>query len=313
MSAHRKDHKLCISKALSRIILSLLAARLLAPAAVLSNERDSLPLAAFLRSDKPITPVVAPFWLSRGIIVIVPGRIGALRNLRFALDTGTTQTVIDTRLARQLGLHSHAHNQLLNFDRSVSLKQCTLPELEVGSLQLNHLSAGVADLSELSELLNDVDAIIGLDVLGASKFTIDYTSQTIIFEEMHVPLPPPASDPNDPIILMALIRVQGQPLRVIIDTGAQGLFLYEQRFRNRVPALRTIGQEERVNIGKALFAKRVAVPGVQLGNTETTRSLLLIPGPPKGALQDIDGFLGVSVLGARQVTLDFIGKTLSWR
>ena len=37
-------------------------------------------------------PTQLPFRLSHGVLIQIPGRMGRLNSLRFALDTGTTET-----------------------------------------------------------------------------------------------------------------------------------------------------------------------------------------------------------------------------
>lgn len=263
--------------------------------------------------SRPVRPTALPFHLSHGMLVVIPGRIGKLRNLRFVLDTGTTQTVVDRSVRDRLHLSCRPGSPLVSFNRALELEQCTLPEIEIGSFRLKGLPVYVARLPELSVFLDKADALIGLDVLGASKFTIDYAAHKVTFDSMKRPALPPANDPDDPLCMTAVIQVQGHPIRLIVDTGVRGVLLYEDRLRRKVPHLRLEGTAEHVNIGGRLPAKRVTLPGVRLGNAETNWVVLLIASPPKNELPGIDGFLGISTLNALSVTLDFNAKILSWK
>jgi len=265
-----------------------------------------------LPGSGPVHPTELPFHMSHGMLIVIPGRIGNLRNLRFVLDTGTTQTVVDRRVRDQLHLSCRRGNPLVNFNRTVGLEQCTLPEIEIGSFRLTRLPVYVARLTRLSGFLDEADVLVGLDVLGASKFTIDYASDEVTFYSMKRPATPPAKDPDDPLCMTAVIQIQGHPVRLIVDTGVRGVLLYENRLRMRVPHLRVDGKTEEVNIGGHMPAKRVTLPGVWLGKMETNWVVLLIAAPAKNALPGIDGFLGVSVLKARRITLDFVDGTLTW-
>ncbi len=200
----------------------------------------------------------------------------------------------------------------MSFNRNVDLEQCTLPDLEIGSFHFKNLTVHVARLTRLSSLLDDADVLVGLDVLGASKFTIDYASDEVEFQSLNPPPSPPTQDPDDPICMTAVIQVQGRPVRLIVDTGVQGVILYENRLRSRVPHLRIGVKPEEVSIGGRMPAERVTLPGVRLGNTETSLVVLLISSPPKNALPGIDGYLGVSELEAQRITFDFVGRTLTW-
>lgn len=193
------------------------------------------------------------------------------------------------------------------------MEQCVLPDIEIGSFRVKGLPVYVGDLTRFSTFMNDADALIGLDLLGASRFTIDYAAHEVTFASIKRPAPPPANDPDDPLCMTAVIQVQGHPIRVILDTGVKGVLLYETRLRSSLPHLRVLGELQAVNIGGQLPAKQVTLPGVRIGGAETYLVVLLISGPPKNALPGIDGFMGVSQLGARRLTLDFIGKSLSWK
>jgi predicted aspartyl protease len=251
-----------------------------------------------------------PFRLSHDLLVEIDGRIDILRHLRFVLDTGTTQTVIDKRLADRLQLSCKPGNPLVNFGQTLKLKQCILPDLEISSFRMKRLPVYVADFSRLSTLLDDADVLVGLDVLGSSRFTLDYEAREVTFDSIQPPLAP--SDPNDPVCMTAVIQVQGQPMRLILDTAAQGVLIYQGRLRSKLPHLRTLGTPENVSLGGSLPAKRLTLPGVRIGELEASTVVLLIPGPPDDVLPGIDGYLGVSELRARRMTLDFVAKTLSW-
>jgi len=56
---------------------------------------------------------------------------------------------------------------------------------------------------------------------------------------------------------MLAIQVQGHPARLIVDTGFQGLLLYQERLLNRVSMLRGSGSLIVVSIGGRLQAKQV--------------------------------------------------------
>lgn len=256
-------------------------------------------------------PMQLPFRLSHGVAIEIEGRIGRLNNLRFFLDTGTTKTVVDRRVAHQLHLSCKPGNTVINFNRRLKMEQCVLPDIGIGSFHVKDLPVYVTTLALASRLADDADALIGLDLLGASRFTLDYATYKVTFDSIKRPAPPPANDPDDPICMTAVIQVQGHPLRLILDTGIQGIVLYRNRLRNSFPHLRVAGKSEYVNIGGRLPAKRVTLTGVRIGGVETNLVALLISEPPKNILPGIDGFLGVSELRARQVTIDFVAKTLT--
>lgn len=259
---------------------------------------------------RPALPAELPFHLSHHLLLVLKGRIGSLTNLRFVLDTGTTRTVLDRRLGDRLQLSCRSERSVIRFNTSLSLRQCILPQLEIGPLRWKDLPVSVASLPKLSSLLDKADAIIGLDVLGTSKLIVDYTSSKVIFQRSEPPLAKASKNPDDPLCFTILIHVQGHPVRLILDTGIEGLFLYQDRLQKRVPHLKVAGAPEKVNIG-GLPAEQVALPGVQIGKAKKNCTAFLIADPPKNSLLGIDGFIGISELNPRRVTFDFVGRTLT--
>lgn len=76
-----------------------------------------------------------PFELESGFLIVVKGRIGPSTTLRFALDTGTTHSMVDAKIADALSLKLQ-DGFVLNFDRDVRISWTTVPELSVGPLSL---------------------------------------------------------------------------------------------------------------------------------------------------------------------------------
>src|SRR5580658_4389574 len=61
------------------------------------------------------------FDLVSGFEVVVQGQIGDLDGLRFILDTGSTYSSIDSRVADRMGLHRRPGN-VFNFDRNLAVE-----------------------------------------------------------------------------------------------------------------------------------------------------------------------------------------------
>jgi len=102
----------------------------------------------------------------------------------------------------------------------------------------------------------------------------------------------------------------GTPVTLILDTGVQGILLFERRLYARVPALRTTGPS-----AEALAAQ--CAPGQSVGRrprppTNLRPDVLLIEAPSDEILPGIDGLLGTGPLIARHVNFDFVTGTLRW-
>src|SRR5215469_3054829 len=168
----------------------------------------------------------------------------------------------------------------------------------------------VGRLAEYSEFAKKADAIIGMDLLKLSNFSIDYDTKKIIFHSAQRDYTPSGEPLSECLIIEA--KVQGHAVRLLVDTGFPDLLLYEERLLQRVPRLRTTGNPSGVIIGARLPAKQAVLPDVVLGARNGEVSVLLVKAPPPDALPGIDGIVGLAPLKARRVHFDFGGKRLSW-
>ena len=249
-----------------------------------------------------------PFQLSNDFLILVEGRIGSLYPLKFLLDTGTTHTMVDERIATRLSLKRQS-GKVLNFDHFARIEWAKVPEIQLGPLTARDLPVMVGKLAHYSELADGVDAIIGLDLLSASEsLKIDYSTKQITIRTSAQR----GEQTTAPQALTGQLSLQGQPARLVIDTGVQGMFLYKDRIRKHLPQLRFDDKPSHVYMGK-LAGERATLSGVRVGANELRTPVLLISGAPGSLSADIDGYVGTTVLGARVIELDFASNTLRWQ
>ncbi|HEX2444981.1 MAG TPA: aspartyl protease family protein [Vicinamibacterales bacterium] len=129
-----------------------------------------------LRSTEPSTEV--PFELYQRHLVVTRGSIGRLNNLNLLIDTGTIPIAVDARIARKLRLQTEPA-MLKAFGQRVPIQSAVVDGLRIGSLQSGPVPAGVGNLSYLQSA--QVDAIVGLDVLARTNFSIDYQTRGLKF------------------------------------------------------------------------------------------------------------------------------------
>ena len=166
-------------------------------------------------------------------------------------------------------------------------------------------------LAEYSQFARNVDAIIGLDLLRLSNFTIDYDARKIIF---HSFTPGAPTTPGNPLSngLFLEIRVQDQPIRLIVDTGFPGILLFEERLRTSVSALAVAEHASSVTMGERLHATQTTLRGVVIGRTRRDVPVLLAKAPASNMLPGIVGIIGIAALNAHRVNLNFANRTLTW-
>jgi predicted aspartyl protease len=257
------------------------------------------------------TASTLPFELVSDFVVVVHAQVGELQGLRFILDTGSSHTVIDRRVADTLGFRRHP-GRVINFDRYIPVDWADLPQLRVGPLQATALHVMIADLADYSAFGRQADGIIGMDLLSrASKLAIDYEKRLVSIEID----PESKGDAAPPNGFVVPVAIQGVSMRLLVDTGFQGILLYKDRLHNGLPNLRTEGEPQKAVIGR-MQATQVNLPGVQIFGRDAVTPVLLIDGPNADAGTDVgavDGYLGPASLHAKRLELDFASKVLRWQ
>lgn len=249
-----------------------------------------------------------PFELHHNYLVRVKGSVERLEGLSFLLDTGTTNTILDRKLAARLGLRLEP-SHILNFDQDVVVQSALIAELKFGPLETRNIRVLVADLLQFSELADGIDVIVGLDVLRTSnRMLVDYDSRVVIFELAAGDKPPefPATQ-----AMTVQLTAQGQAMRLVIDTGLQGMLLYQDRLRRHRPQLTLTNKKNPAHQGR-LNGELATLPGVRFGTQERQVLAFLLRRAPKLLADDVDGYLGTRALNAKRVELDFAANTLRW-
>lgn len=287
---------------MNRWLLSLACLSLFSPSPLQADDQP--------RPSEDASGSALPFRLSSGYLIQVEGCIGAQAHLKFILDTGASISIVGQRMAQKLKLDAHPA-QSFNFDRNLQWETATIPEIQFGPIRAAHVAVLVGDLARYSEFASKADAIIGMDLLRLNDFTIDYGSGHLIFDPMAPRTYLAGGDPMTKCPIIEL-RVQDRPVRLIVDTGLQGVLLYEERLRRSVPGLRTSGSIKTARMGGRVAAKQATLPDVVFGNRNRELKVVLLPAPPEDMLPGIAGFVGVAALQARRVHFDFSRKTLTW-
>jgi predicted aspartyl protease len=251
-----------------------------------------------------------PFRTYRDYLVIVHGSLGGKLKRNLIIDTGTNPSVIDRQVARELHMAGSV-GKLAVHDQVVDAEQALLPSVQIGSMRAESLPVLIRDLSFLQKDLGiRIDGIIGLDVLRLSNFSIDYTTSRIVFGRAaaygsSVPLQ------STPPWLTVRMEVEGVSIRLLLDTAASGIILFQSQIRNR---LQLGGEGERVssNLGGQVRLQRVILARTKFGETEFGQRNAFVVNDQEDESRDFDGLLAPSALGLKQIAFDFQHHTLSW-
>ncbi len=114
------------------------------------------------------------FRLHNNFLILVSGSIGPLQRLTFVVDTGVSCTIVSSAIRDRLGLTGRP-DEVVAAGRSQPATRVDLPGRKLGPISSSSLSVLVMDLVGLGEALGrEIDAIVGLDVLRAHCFVVDY-------------------------------------------------------------------------------------------------------------------------------------------
>ena len=294
-------------------------------------------------TPSPATPESSSalsFTLRQGFLIVVDGRIGGLEHLRFILDTGATHTFVSRNVAERLSVTpslSKDNGSVVNFQRRVPVQWARFPELRVGPIVATNARMMVGDLSHYSELTEGIDAIVGLDLLGRCKsLQVDYEAATVWFRgctslPMQVrdadvstrlrEFPTTAaasSETSAPSALFITVTVQGRSVRLLLDTGFEGIAVFEDRLRDRLPHLHTHGGIP-IELGTVkaqagtLRGEQVRLPGLRIGNDDANTPIVLVRGDTSAVPPGMDGYIGPRAIRAKRLELNFANKLLRWQ
>ena len=194
--------------------------------------------------------VKLPVRLFGGYLVVAEGTIGNLQKLNFLVDTGACPSVVDQKIAHDLKLAEQPERVNL-WNKSVQARQVIIPSLSLGPVRVESIPVLAEDLSFLQEALGvKVHAIVGLDVLRKSSFTINYRAKEILFgvpEALTYSVP---FETDTPVVTVGM-GFQDRRLRMVVNSGGPDLTLFRSQVLAPIglPALGTeTGRRRRRNI-----------------------------------------------------------------
>jgi predicted aspartyl protease len=248
--------------------------------------------------------------LRRDYLIVAPGSIGRVEKLNFLIDTGTVPTLVSRRLMQKLGL-SGPEVEIGIWGARTKVALVTLPMLQIGPVKVDRLTVFGIDMQPIEqELGTRLDAVIGLDALSKTNFTIDYVRKVIAFGTPMTTGMVVAMEFRDspaPYVLVPA-EIDGKQAHLLLDTGAGNLTLLDLRARGLGLPIKT----PRWSANAAGSGELIPLQIKQLrlgGNTVRVKSVFVRP-VPQEALRDFDGMIGPTSLGIKRLTMDFQTKQL---
>jgi clan AA aspartic protease (TIGR02281 family) len=264
-----------------------------------------------------VTAAVLPAEFDRHIYVRVTI---AGRGMDFVLDTGASGIVLDTKVARDLGLRLYAEHSNVVAGRT-TYARAVVPEMQTGPLAMRDVAVIVVPLGWKEAGHVRVAGLLGFDFLAQLGVTIDYENRRVTVVPSGAYAAP--SDPHTSALDVRLGR--GIPLvtasldgafaeRVGIDTGGVGAFLLFDYFTRRNPApLPDIdalggGETTLAGVGGGFAASSALVSSFEVGGFRFRNVRGSRVTSDQSFSQDSDGVIGEGLLRYFTLGLDYANE-----
>lgn len=196
-------------------------------------------LPVVLTADGVPTSDSVPFRLRDSYLMIVQATVNGIGPFNFLLDTGTTRTVIDPALARQLQAPVIGEASLTGILHVRQDKLVRLKEIRLGQVWRTDLGAVVDELARQKTLAPGIRGVVGEDFLSQFDILIDYdrhwlrfgaaapAGERCRFESVGQYHDSPTT--NRLLIGVRFMEVSDQKVQLELDTGARTLEIFPAR------------------------------------------------------------------------------------
>ncbi|UCF37478.1 MAG: aspartyl protease family protein [Acidobacteriota bacterium] len=241
-------------------------------------------------------------------LIVVQGSVGGFRDLNLVVDTGSTFTVLSKRVAKKLKLKGTPVT-VSAFGEKVTIEKAFLPELALGEVTFEQIEVRICQLPDVDGLR--IDALIGMDLLRRTSQTFDFEKGNLVLGQTRE-LRYNTQFYRGLGFVPVTMTVQGQALRLMLDTGACGLVLYADAIQDRFQTRRSRRIEYRSYVGGRTRMEKITLPDVSLGDSLWEELPAYLIDRQKSGNEHAMGNLGVVALGLKTLQLDFEKGHLAW-
>ncbi len=262
------------------------------------------------REQSRLVKTIVQFQLYKDYLIVVQGSVGPLKGLNFLLDTGANTTVLDSRVARKLGLDATPTGVAV-LGGSVEGGMATAPSVEFGPIRRDNVRVLIKELPFIRGAVPfQIDAIVGLDVLGQSEFEIDYSAREIRFGAPRaMPDSVPLQMENGLVFVDAVVN--HTKARLLVDTGAPSLVMFQETAEAKAGVKGGDAQMSTKKIGD-FDRRRVREISLRLGEVEFGHEAVFVVPNLRDAGHDFDGVISPAALGFTRVAVDLNQRTMAF-
>ena len=269
----------------------------------------SLPVSLCFGSSSPRHTEV-PFQLYNDNLIIVKAIVGPVKNVNLILDTGTSPSAISKDMAERLEIRGETET-LQTLNGTIQTESIILPHIQIGPLNAHSIRVVVQDLRFMERSLGiSLGGIAGLDILSTVSFTIDYRRRKIVFG----PIPASATQirfATQVPLLTVTVKIEGQEVRLLVDSGTWGLLVYRNRLRTEQEQLR-FDPSVSISTPGGMTHVRWLRAVVSLGKENLGARNVAIVDVDSDPQNEFDGLLGFAKMGFRKVSFDFENGLFGW-
>ena len=260
--------------------------------------------------DRSTAKAEVPFELYNDNLIIVKATIGPIKNVNMILDTGTSPTAISKEMADRLKLRGKSE-LLQTLNGTIQAQNVILPRVQIGPLNADSIRVIVQDLSFMERSLGiSLGGIAGLDILSTGSFTIDYRRRKIVFGPIAASEKAVHFETQAPFLTVKA-KIEGQEVRLLVDSGTWGLLVYRNRLQTAREQLR-LDPYASISTAGGMIHVRWLRAGVSLGKDNLGARNVAIADVDSDPQNEFDGLLGFAKMGFRKVSFDFENRLFGW-
>jgi predicted aspartyl protease len=190
---------------------------------------------------EPLGTTTVSFSLRAGSMLIVPVKINGMGPFDFVMDTGSTVTILDGSLFRELGLKPDGNAPLTSAAKSNAQLRATAAEVSVNGLEVAGLRIAVMENFNSGTSDRRVRGILGENFLDRFDVLIDNehrqvtfdstTALTNSFDGEHLPMSLISNFEGSvvrhrPIVSATVLSYSSHPMRLLLDSGAASVAIF---------------------------------------------------------------------------------------